>query len=470
MVEERFTAKEDVSAKADRPEAAASEQDSDCDSTAQQPEVKKKKKSKKSKKKKPAASHPTSKVDDGLAIPDGVAQHYFDAVKGKGFVATRDFAKDELIFTDEAFVAAPPMSHAKKVEQGSLCDVCFQPVQGPGMGLNVGCKGKDCSSVWCNRDCEAKARSKHHNLLCRGNNPSVAPFLDFLSAHPYLSLHSTARLYALILLSHSPSPSRSLSHAGGTTTLEETLSHVDAFATISELVRRKRNPGWDMEKSAFEATFRQALALLKKGLDPWDEERVARGEQGGIRGKGKWIVNPDFSKKVAQDLFSWEGFMRALGRANLNLEAQGGLYCIHSHLNHSCDPNTEVHHPPNRRGIRQATRVSLHARRDIAKGEELVITYQDPSVGVRRRNLLLWREHIFGPCQCTRCLREQAELDEEDRQGLFSFLPTKEDKEEVELRRKQADVLNRQQEARQGGEEKKDLSGLEDELRQTLGF
>lgn len=141
--------------------------------------------------------------------------------------------------------------------------------------------------------------------LCRQQ-----PFLDFLYGHPYLSLHSTARLYALVLLSHSPTPPPSISSQGSKATLEETLGHIGAFATISELVRRRRNPGWEMEKQAFEATFRQALALLKNGLDPWDDDRVARGEQGGIRGKGKWIIDPDFPRAVAQDLFSWDGFMR----------------------------------------------------------------------------------------------------------------------------------------------------------------
>lgn len=92
--------------------------------------------------------------------------------------------------------------------------------------------------------------------------------------------------------------------------MEETLGHTSAFASISELVRRKRNPGWEVEKQAFELTFKEALKLLKEGMDPYDEARIARGEQGGIRGKGKWTVNPEFPRDVAQQLFGWEGFMR----------------------------------------------------------------------------------------------------------------------------------------------------------------
>lgn len=411
-------------------------------------------------------AHPTSHVDTSLIIPDGIKQHYFDPVKGKGLVASRDYAEGEVVFEDEAFVAAPPMSQAKNVEQGRLCNKCFQPVEGGGVGLNVGCK---CGAVWCNRDCEAKGRALHHNVLCKVNNPSIAPFMDFLNAHPYLSLHSVARTYARLLLCHSPTPPPSPSNASKPSTLNEDLSHISAFATISELVRRRRNPGWEMEKRAFEMTFKESLRLLKLGMDPYEEERFkTRGEQGGIRGKGKWIVNPNFPRNVSESLFSLEGFMKSIGRANLNMESQGALYCVHSHLNHSCEPNLIAKHPPSKKGIRQATKVQLIATERIASGTELLITYQDPTQSVQRRNLLLWREHIFGPCNCQRCKRELDQLDSEEQQRILSFQPTAEDKEEVSLRRKQAETLAKEGQARAQGE--KDLSGLEDELRETLGF
>lgn len=108
------------------------------------------------------------------------------------------------------------------------------------------------------------------------------------------------------------------------------------------------------------------------------------------------------------------------------------------------------------------------ANKPIKAGEELLITYQDPSQSVTRRNLLLWREHIFGPCECPRCEEEMGELDEEERERLKRFEMTSEDKEEVKLRRKQAETLQKEGEKRAAGE--KDLSGLEEELRETLGF
>ena len=49
------------------------------------------------------------------------------------------------------------------------------------------------------------------------------------------------------------------------------------------------------------------------------------------------------------------------------------------------------------------------AKKDIAKGEELCVTYVDPSMGLheRRRELKAWG---FGLCTCKRCQEEEGVL------------------------------------------------------------
>jgi truncated hemoglobin YjbI len=42
--------------------------------------------------------------------------------------------------------------------------------------------------------------------------------------------------------------------------------------------------------------------------------------------------------------FSFESFLQLLGLATLNQEDSGGLYALHAHLNHSCEPNLQVSH------------------------------------------------------------------------------------------------------------------------------
>jgi hypothetical protein len=84
-----------------------------------------------------------------------------------------------------------------------------------------------------------------------------------------------------------------------------------------------------------------------------------------------------------------------------DLEALGGLYVLHSHLNHSCAPNLAVRHIY-RNNIQ---RITLNARRAILPGEELLVSYVDPSgdVWTRRRGLKEWG---FGVCRCERCVEE----------------------------------------------------------------
>lgn len=87
----------------------------------------------------------------------------------------------------------------------------------------------------------------------------------------------------------------------------------------------------------------------------------------------------------------------------LDLEAHGGLYILHSHINHSCSPNISVRHLDKGTAL---ARITLVASRNIETGEELYITYVNPQMGLeqRRQNLLEWG---FGVCQCPRCLAEE---------------------------------------------------------------
>ena len=99
---------------------------------------------------------------------------------------------------------------------------------------------------------------------------------------------------------------------------------------------------------------------------------------------------------------------------DVDLEAHGGLYTLHSHLNHSCRPNVSVRHLDQRTSL---SRIAIVAKRDITVGEELLVTYVDPSLGVRRRRLQLgaWG---FGECVCERCMEEEKEAGEPSSSGV----------------------------------------------------
>lgn len=96
-----------------------------------------------------SAAVPVSHVDRSLPLPEGVRVEYFDHVKGKGLVAARDFKEEEVIFVENAFIAAPPAVAVDQVLDGTLCSDCFQPLQGG--NLVARCGKSSCKSRFCNR-------------------------------------------------------------------------------------------------------------------------------------------------------------------------------------------------------------------------------------------------------------------------------------------------------------------------------
>lgn len=89
----------------------------------------------------------------------------------------------------------------------------------------------------------------------------------------------------------------------------------------------------------------------------------------------------------------------------VDLEAHGGLYTLHSHLNHSCSPNVSVRHIDKRSAL---SRITLIAKWPILANEELTVTYVNPELPykVRQEELRAWG---FGSCRCGRCLNEEKE-------------------------------------------------------------
>jgi hypothetical protein len=90
------------------------------------------------------------------------------------------------------------------------------------------------------------------------------------------------------------------------------------------------------------------------------------------------------------------------------MEGHGGIYALHSHLNHACAPNVSVRHLDRQNAL---ARIQVIARAPVAPGEELTAAYVNPDMAVRarRRELAQWG---FGECRCARCVAEESELRE----------------------------------------------------------
>ncbi|CBQ71212.1 conserved hypothetical protein [Sporisorium reilianum SRZ2] len=351
----------------------------------------------KKKKKAKDQSIPKSYIDASVAVPPGIRTHYFDAVKGKGLLATRAFARDDIIFTEDAYIPTPPPHALDQITRGELCAHCFLPISSAPVALAV----KDCQRCkqrFCTTACFRAGMATHHALLCVGHNPGARGLMELVVREKWQSLHSVARALTRVL---STLAYGALKRVGEAEELEQAYgdfetvySRISSFATVSELERRARNPGWSTEKPSFDALLAQAHAALRTALDPYSPTPPPA------------ISTPlDTQKPLIKHLFDPATLPKLLGRANINMEKFGGLYSLHSFLNHSCHPNVQIRHMPER-GILASMKVAAIALRPIAQNDELVISYIDPTTSLGRRQLLLYRDYCFGPCTCDKCSHE----------------------------------------------------------------
>ncbi|KAJ9478921.1 putative protein lysine methyltransferase SET5 [Pseudozyma hubeiensis] len=415
---------------------------------------------KKKKKSKSDTTIPKSFIDTTVTLPPGIRSEYFDSVKGKGLVATRAFPRGELLFTEDAYIATPPPEAFDQMSSGELCAQCFLPISSAPVALAVKNCNK-CKYRFCTSACWKQAMATHHTLLCTGSNAEAKELMRLIAEHKWQSLHSVARSLARLLstLTEGYQGEGRKRTGGKGEDLAETYGDFDtvharlsSFATVSELQRRSRNPGWSTEKSSFESILSSAHTALCTALDPSSPSR----------NPNTTLTLTPTQTSLLQPLFTLPTFLKLLGRSNINMEKFGGLYSLHSFLNHSCSPNVEIRHVP-QRGILASMKIAALALRDIQPGEELVISYIDPTTRLGRRQLLLYRDYCFGPCTCTKCTAELHDLGLEydpKKHGVKGFLDTVAKKTGAD-----ADDPAAPNHPKVGQD-----ASLEEELRASLGF
>ncbi|KAK0465228.1 SET domain-containing protein [Desarmillaria tabescens] len=335
----------------------------DDSASTTKPKTKKKKKAKA--KASPGETYPSSSLlpDSALTLPSTVAVRYFDKQKGKGLVALSHIEQGETLWKEDPWIIAPEWDIFDLQQRAVACAHCTTPFP-QSSALVVSCQ--HCSARYCTRLCLSRSASTHP-LLCPGQNTASVPLLKQVRSLAWMALHALSRVTARVLL-------------GGE---QEWDVRFQKIHVTPERETWKRV--WTLYVDAFQSS--QALKIIAKAKKPLGEQ-------------------------TKTELFSYEGFLRGLGRMSLNLESHGGLYLLHSHLNHSCDPNLSVRHLQQSSAL---ARITIIAKRAILPDEELTITYVDPSLGVSQRRRAL-REWGFGDCTCSRCTEEAAAVAEDDSQ------------------------------------------------------
>ncbi|KAG5641930.1 hypothetical protein DXG03_003956 [Asterophora parasitica] len=347
------------------------------------------------------AVYPSSRLIPDLDIPKWtpkVQVKYFDKRKGKGLVAAQEIAQGETIWKEDPFILAPEWSLYDLQASSAACGFCSTPLE-LSSPLTLPCPGASSSSQphcpyrFCNRLCLSRS-AKHHPLLCPSQNPGCAPLLKMIKDTQWMALHALAQCTSRVLLAGQRSHEEE----------DRDWKTVSGFAELGLEERFKysfNESGSEPDRASWKKAHSAFIHAFRTPKSPSDQKSLAR------------ILKKPVNATIETGLFDYDGFLRGLGRMSLNLEAHGGLYTLHSHLNHSCTPNVSVRHNDRT----SLSRISMIAKRAIAAGEELVVTYVNPELNVRRRRqeLQAWG---FGQCNCVRCIQEAKHLKPEEHGGM----------------------------------------------------
>ncbi|KAF9977505.1 SET domain-containing protein 5 [Actinomortierella ambigua] len=318
------------------------------------------------------ASVPVSHVDTAVdvhALTDGKLKvRMINRLVGKGMFASEALPKDMNLFTEFPFVYFPPWRRMTMVRKGEACA------------------------------CRDTAWDSFHRFECAAVNPHIKAYMDFCEVETWNAGMGALRCYERILIANETSPEE----------LKRVVKHLDAFATVSQEERQKKETAWDMMGEQTYEMWQKALDLLIKACKyPVDGLPAAK------KGGPPQAVTKPLPDDLANSIFTMDMYLKFLGRYNINNQ-DGGLYLLHSSLNHACVPNVVIDHP----GAGTNYGVTVRTLRPIKKGEELYITYCDPRWGRETRQQYLKTEYLFS-CKCKRCTGASDALGEELMEAIF---------------------------------------------------
>lgn len=330
-------------------------------------------------------SVPVSYIDPKLdfkSVSDAVIARMVDPVTGKGLFAARDIKKDEILFTESPFVYFPPWEGFSNARSGRACGNCCKPIMYPNR-LTQHCG--NCNMYYCSKECRTHAWDNYHQLECANLNPAVSKFINFCEMEKWQAPMAVLRIYALMILSHQRGE------------LDQVLGHLDAFATVSQEERQAKETEW--------------IFMEQPTRDLWTKARDLLRDAYKVPPKKCKITKPLPEELLKQLFDEEETFLNYLGKFNINNQ-NGGMYLVHSHINHNCYPNVSIDYP-------QRTSqyvLTVRAIRDIKKGEQLFETYVNPRWNKETRQTYLDKSYLF-KCGCERCLTD-GPLTDELRLGL----------------------------------------------------
>ncbi|KAI0252303.1 hypothetical protein BJV78DRAFT_1204339 [Lactifluus subvellereus] len=351
--------------------------------------------------------YPSSTLVEGLDVAKwttAIEVEYFGRQRGKGLIAKEPIPEGQVVWKEDPFITAPEWDIYDLQVTSRACAYCTTPLTNSSLVLRCPAtasssslsssspSAQPCPARFCNRLC-LKRSEKTHPLVCPTQNPASVPLLAFARKHAWMALHALTQCAARLLLAQQQQTTTGGAGSEGALRDDWRVYRALAELGMEERARGSWLHGAEPDRATWQAAHTAFVQAFVLPPDTASQKKLA-----------KLLKRPP-PKDVADALFTYDGFLHGLGRMSLNLEAHGGLYTLHSHLNHSCRPNVAVRHLDQRTAL---SRITIVAKRDIAAGEELLVTYVDPALGVRGRRSQLgaWG---FGECDCDRCVEEEEE-------------------------------------------------------------
>ncbi|KIM23922.1 hypothetical protein M408DRAFT_76772 [Serendipita vermifera MAFF 305830] len=366
--------------------------------------------------------YPVSSMDskvDAKKWTEKVSIRHFDAVKGKGLVATEHIEEGETIWKEDPWIMTANWSVYSGSVSGNVCMHCSCPLSLRNAGAIFTCTG--CTSPtnqYCNRLCYSRAQASYHPFLCEGQNPACIPLLKLLRRHEWASPHALARVTGRLLTAWRNRESDWEGDWAFFTALAgwtmDDKYHSEGYVSSSILCAYSNSAHREEITSDMKNLWKKAFEHY---VEAFHQPPTAEG-----RNKLQHLMKrKSLPAEIVSKLFTYDAFMLNVGRVDVNRESHGGVYQLHSHVNHSCTPNVSVLHidvpgtqgrPPNApsfTGTPNPSRLTIWAKRPITPGEELTASYVSPLLGVkeRRRELRQWG---IENCQCERCMKEEKEI------------------------------------------------------------
>ena len=214
-----------------------------------------------------------------------------------------------------------------------MCSQCFTAFPQRNPPLSVSCPHCDMAH-FCNRLCLSKAQSSaHHPLLCPGQNKGALELLKYIHRNAARHLDATAKIVAKWRAGDANVYQRVWEGMARVSLEKKEMERKEWYVTgatgltFREFVGEQRRKEW-----------RTAHQLLINALNPPTTSPNYKSFQKLVT-KGR--KSPP-SEEELDRWFSFNNFLELLGLASINQEDSGGLYALHAHINHSCEPNLMV--------------------------------------------------------------------------------------------------------------------------------